>query len=127
LEYKVFISSALKDIDLARDLAQRIEGVGVKVYSVEKNAVTGESILNRINRDLRDADEVIILLSNSSINNPGLISEIGAAFGLGKQITPVIVGVGASEVPPLIKQMKYIRYDQLSNYISNLEQRVKAA
>lgn len=127
MEYKVFISSTVKDIDLARDLAQRIKGVGVKVYSVEKNAVAGESIVKKINRDLRDADEVIILLTDSSINNPGLISEIGAAFGLGKQVTPVVLGVGTGEIPSIIKQMNYIKYDQLSKYISNLERRVKAA
>jgi len=69
---------------------------------------------------LRAADEIIVILSRNSIDNFWMMYEIGAASSLKKTITPVVVGLESSELPPVINQLKYIRYDRLSEYISNI-------
>lgn len=55
MAYKVFISSTMKDIDLARDLAHRLESTGIKVFSIDK-AVSGEAVPSKITRELSRAD-----------------------------------------------------------------------
>jgi hypothetical protein len=55
MAYQVFISAIQRDLDLAKDLAHRLKQVGVKVFSVEKTAVAGESIETEINRALGKA------------------------------------------------------------------------
>jgi len=127
MAYKVFISSTLKDIDLARDLAHRLEEAGVKVFSVERSAVPGESIVAKVNRGLRQADEVIVILTDSSVNSPALIFEMGAASGLHKRVTPVVVGVKPEELPPMVKQMQYVRYADLHDYLADLKKRANAS
>ena len=124
MSYKVFISSALKDIDLARDLAHRLESAGVKVNSGKTSA---ESISSKITRELSSADEVFVILTNESINNSNLMFEIGAASSLRKRITPVVVGLDPSNVPSLIRSLKYIHYADLEGYIADLEKRARAA
>ena len=127
MAYKVFISSTLKDVDLARDLAHRLESAGIRVNSVNKKLVSGVVTPIKIARELRHADEVFVILTDESVNSSSLMFEIGAAASLRKRITPVVVGLEPSEVPSLIKNLKYIRYPDLGRYIADLERRAKAA
>jgi predicted secreted protein len=127
MAYKVFISSTLRDLDLARDLAHRLESAGIKVNSVDKAAVSGAAIPIKITRELSRADEVFVILTDESVNSSKLMFEIGAASSLRKRITPVVVGLEPSKVPSLIKNLKYIRYPDLGRYIADLERRAKAA
>ena len=126
MAYKVFVSSTVKDSDLARDLAQRLESAGLKVNSIEKVA-SGEPIPIRITRELRHADEVFVILTDESVNSSKLMFEIGAASSLRKRITPVVVGIEPGRVPSLIRQLKYIKYPDLERYIADLGKRAKAA
>jgi hypothetical protein len=121
MAYKVFISATHKDMDLVRDLARRLKEVGVKVFPVERSA-TPEVIT--VNRSLREADEVIVLMTDNSINSQPVMFEMGAAFGLHKRVTSVVVGVEDEKLPPMVK--KYIRYADLPEYISELQKRAKA-
>jgi hypothetical protein len=127
MAYKVFVSSTLKDLDLALDLAHRLENAGIKVNSVDKTAISGEAIPIKITRELSHADEVFVILTNDSVNSSKLMFEIGAASSLRKRITLVVVGLEPSKVPSLIKNLKYIRYPDLERYIADLEKRAKAA
>ena len=127
MSYKVFVSSTLKDLDLARDLAHRLESAGIKVNSVDKSAVSGEAIPIQITRELSSADEVFVIFTAESVNSSKLMFEIGAASSLRKRITPVVVGLEPSQVPSLIRNLKYIKYADLERYIGDLEKRAKAA
>lgn len=127
MAYKIFISSAIKDIDLARDLAHRLEDAGIEVRSMNKAAVLGEAISTKIAKDLSDADEVLVILTDESINNANLMFELGAASSMRKRVTPVVVGLEPAKVPSLIKNLKYIKYADLGRYIANLEKRARAA
>jgi hypothetical protein len=127
MAYKVFISSSVKDIDLARDISRRLKEAGIDVYSVDKSAVPGEAIFNKITVDLGRADEVLLILTDNSIDNPNLMYELGAATSLRKRVTPVIVGLEPNKLPSLMKGLNFVKYTDLPKYISDLEKRVKAA
>ena len=127
MSYKVFISSSVEDLDLARDLAMRLESAGVAVNSVEKMATVGESTSAKIPRDLNQADEIIVIVTNESVHNSNLMFEMGAASSLKKRVTPVIVGLKPTEVPSLIKNMRTIQYPELGDYIKSLQERLKVA
>lgn len=115
--YKVFISHTHRDSDLAMDLARRLKEVGVKVFPVEKSAVNAESLITTVNRGLREADGVIVIVTDSSVNSPGLNSQKGAALALGKRVTPIVVGIEEDELPPFISKYEYVRYADLHVYI----------
>ncbi len=121
MPYKVFISSTRRDIDVARDLARRIEEAGVRVFPVEDTSVPEESPAAAVTRSLREADEVIVILTDNSVHNPGVLFETGAAFGLHKRVTPLVVNVQDSEIPPFAR--KYVRFGELPSYIAELAKR----
>ncbi|HEX8649602.1 MAG TPA: toll/interleukin-1 receptor domain-containing protein [Pyrinomonadaceae bacterium] len=126
MPYKVFISSARRDIDLARDLAQRLEKAGVNVLLPAVSSEAGDDFAAKINSDLRKADEVIVILTPNSLDSKWLLFEMGVATSLDKQLTPLVQGVEPKELPPIIKQMKYVKYADLERYISKLKQRINA-
>lgn len=121
MSHRVFISASYQDRDIARDLQHRLHNVGVSVTYSELTMSIGSDFEKTFMGLLRAADEIIVILSRNSIDNLWMMYEIGAASSLQKTITPVVVGLESSEVPPVIKQLKYIRYDKLSGYISNIE------
>jgi hypothetical protein len=125
--YNVFISSSHKDRDLARDLARRLKEAGVHSTYSELTLSAGSKYEKMFMELLKDADEIIPILSSNSVDNFWMMFEIGAASSLRKKITPVVVGLEKQDLPPVIKQLKYINYDKLSDYIANLERRAQAA
>src|ERR1700693_4086005 len=127
MAYKVFISSTVKDIDLARDLARRLEEAGLDVYSPDKVASGSEVVFGKITKALSHADDVFAIITDNSVDNPNLMYEMGAASSLRKRVTPVIVGLEPSNLPSLIKNMNYVKYPDLGSYIAELEKRAKAA
>jgi len=125
--YNIFISSSHKDRDLARDLARRLKEAGVQSTYSELTLSAGSKYEKMFMELLKDADEIIPILSSNSVDNFWMMFEIGAASSLRKKITPVVVGLEKQDLPPVIKQLKYINYDKLSDYIANLERRAQAA
>lgn len=117
MDYKVFISHTHRDSDLAMDLASRLKEAGIKVFPVEKSAVNGESVITTVNPGLREADGVIVIVTDSSVNSPGLNSQMGAALALEKHLTPIVVGIEEDKLPPFISKYEYVRYADLHAYI----------
>lgn len=127
MAHKVFISASHKDRDLARDLASRLKEVNVQVTYSELTLSVGSNYEETLMKLLKSADEIILILTSNSIDNLWMMFEIGAASSLRKKITPIVVGLEKQELPPVIKQLKYIRYDKLSEYISKIERSAQAA
>jgi TIR domain len=127
MSYQVLISSTPKDRDLAENLAQSVRDVGAPVLSVEQTPTRGEAIDFDLRRLLRKADEVVLILTDRSLNNPYLLYEMGAAFSLHKRVISILVGIEESEIPPLIAELGYVRYADLRRYLSELEQRVRSS
>ena len=127
MAYTVFISSSYKDRDLARDVARRLKEAGVRALYSELTLSAGSEFEKLFMDQLKNADEIIVILSGNSVDNLWMMFEIGAASSLRKKITPVVVGLEQEELPPVIKQLKYIRYNEVSDYISKLERGAQAA
>jgi hypothetical protein len=127
MSYQVLISSTPKDRDLAENLAQSVHDAGALVLSVWQTPARGETIDFDLRRLLRKADEVVLILTDRSLNNPYLLLEMGAAFSLRKRVIPILVGIEESEIPPLIAELGYVRYADLRGYLSELEQRVRSS
>lgn len=124
MAYSIFISSTRDDLELARDIARRLKEAGIKVYPVEKTSTPGDNVLPKFKKDLHEADEVVVVLTGKSIQHPGLFSEIGAAYGLNKRVTPILINVEPNQLPPLMGK-NFVRFAELPEYISDLKKRAE--
>jgi hypothetical protein len=124
MPYRIFIILSRKDLKLAEDLAEKLERTGAKVYSVKKNALIAEKITTGIPIEMIKADEVILIVTNNSVDNQRLASQMGMAHSLKKLVTPIVHGLKKDELPSIIRHTDYVKYEELSRYISNLKKRV---
>ncbi len=114
---KVFISSTQKDLDLAKDLARRLQQKGMQIFTEEDAKRPGDNWVTPIERHLRLSDEVIVLLTDHALANPRMMSELGAAYALKKKVTPVLVGVTVDDLPPFLQTLSFIKYSELEDYL----------
>lgn len=123
---KVFIHSSSKDIDIVQDLAHRLDEAGIEVHWANESARSDKE--TRVtNRALSDADEIFVILTNESVDDPKLMAALGAFSSTRRRVIPVVVGLETSQVPSLIKSLKYIRYPDISRYIADLAKPTRAA
>jgi hypothetical protein len=66
---KVFIHSSSKDIDIVQDLAHRLEAAGIETHWANELAKSDKTI-SVTNRALREADEILVILTNESVDDP---------------------------------------------------------
>jgi len=121
MAYKVFVIATPKDGDLAVELTRRLEKAGIEVLSKKLHA--NGAIDNRLRKKLSASDEVFILLTDDSLNNERVAVLLGAALGLHKRITAILVGVREQELPSIIRGMRRLNYLDVVEYISELQSR----
>jgi len=120
---KVFISSTRKDLDLAKDLARRLKEIGLEAFTEEGSARSDDDWLGPIERRLRNSDEVIVLLTDHAIASARMMSDLGAAYSLHKKVLPIMVGVDVDALPPLLRNLPYIKYGEVEDYLADLRKR----
>ena len=121
MAYRIFVSYVSKDSDLAEDLARRMREAGGRVFLDQVSARTEGRLPSKIARDLEISDEVVVLWTDHSVNSPWVLHQTGAAFGMHKRVTPVLVG--SPQVPSFLRKIKTVRYTELPKYISGLRRR----
>jgi hypothetical protein len=118
---KIFIAAASRDGDLVMDLARRFKKAGCKVLT--KEFLPDEALDRRVRNSLSGSDEVFVLLTEHSLNGRWVIPILGAAFGLHKPITTVLIGVREHEFPLMVQGMRRLKYAEVDDYISELQSR----
>jgi TIR domain len=129
MRYRVFISHSTKDTELAKDLARRLEEAGIETCTVNDVAETNESASRwryMIRMYVLSSDEVIVLLTDNSADSSWVRYEMGVADALDKRLTPVVVNEGVEKRVPMVGK-RFVKYADLTKYISSLKKRAKAA
>lgn len=101
-QMKIFVSHSSKDKWAARRIAKDIEELGHSVFLDEKDIVTGDSIDTSIQAHLKESDHLLLLLTPASLQSQWVLVELGGAIALGKRIVPILLYVGANEIPSVI-------------------------
>lgn len=99
---KIFISHSSKDKWAARRISQDLIAIGAETFLDEKDIQTGESIDTSIKDNLKSCDEFLIILSPASIKSEWVLIELGGALALEKNVVPILLYVGANELPKII-------------------------
>ncbi|MGQ9627957.1 MAG: toll/interleukin-1 receptor domain-containing protein [Anaerolineae bacterium] len=130
-EWLVFISHAGTDTWVAKRLSEQIEACGAKTFLDEAHIAVGEDFEERILHALDQADELLVILTPWSLKRLYVWAEIGAVWGKRKPIVGVLYGLTPEElytqadVPVLIKRRDLIDINQLDQYLSQLQERIR--
>jgi hypothetical protein len=121
---KVFISHSSRDKWVARKISEDINRIGIGTFLDEKDIETGTSIDDAVDEHLKDCDELLILLSPTSLNSHWVLMEIGGAKALGKRLVPILFHVGANEIPAPIRKHLARELNEIEKYYVELQARM---
>jgi len=104
---QIFISYSKKDKDFAWKLADDLVSAGHKVW-IDRSLVVGEDWEQTIESKLAAANEVIVILSSNSISSKWVQHEGSIAYGLKKQMYPVLIEtLPVEELPLWMSKFQY--------------------
>ena len=119
---KVFLSFNHGDREIAQQVTKSLKSNGIEVSSLA-GTQAGENWPAKLEQDLRDSDEMVVLLTDKSQQSNSVIWEIGFAVGMKKPV--VIIELGAkSELKSNLGTVQYVRYSNLDVYLKGLRKRL---
>lgn len=103
-EFDVFVSYSSEDTDLASEIYELLRTAGLSCFLAAKALRAGTMWMEKVRDALRSCRVVVLLLTRNSYSSPWVMSEAGAAWGLGKPLVPVMQGMPTGEWPELVAQ-----------------------
>ena len=129
---KIFISHSSKNRELIKTLVEFLQmGMGVSrgeifCTSYPESLPTGEQFIEAIREEMRNCEVVFFVITEDFLKSQFCLTEMGAAWGLGKRIYPLmLVKLEKIENTPLKGlQVRFLEkksdintiYDELRNY-----------
>lgn len=115
---KVFISHAQEDECLAVNMAFALRKEGLHVWLAHQEIFPGDNWGERVAEGLREADAMVVLLTENALSSNRVRSEIEFALGnkdYSWRLVPVIVGHPSEDklrsLPWIMKRLKTIQMD----------------
>jgi hypothetical protein len=122
---KVFISHSQQDNELARDLARRLERVGLKPM-VLPDIPTGDW-KKMLREQIRQADAMLILVTPAALDSDWVMAELGMAEGFERIILPVTAGLKRQDLPGPLRTYQVTPFDEVDKVIDALSEKLTAA
>lgn len=107
---KVFLSYAHDDSAIAQELLKSLADTSVLGWMDQADIASGEAISRVVRESIQQASAVLVIVTTRSIASQWVQFEVGAAWGMGKRIIPVIIGDAATEkgLPDWVLQFQYV-------------------
>jgi hypothetical protein len=127
---KVFLSHAGEDKErFVVEFAKRLREKGIDAWFDKWEILPGDSLVDKIFEEgLKDADAIIVVLSENSINKPWVREELNASMikriSKGTKIIPVVLE--ECEIPESLRSTLWERIKDLNNYQENLDRIIAA-
>ena len=107
IQHNVFLSYSHEDSDVAAELHEEFEGVGISCYMAEIDNAAGVEWEKEIRKRIRQADTVVLLITPKSRNSTWVAIEAGAAWVLGIPLIAATIYVSADELPTPFTMRQY--------------------
>lgn len=112
----IFVSYAHEDALLAQELALSMQEQGARVWIDQGELLVGDSLIDRISEAIAEFDFVAALVSPASVQSNWCRKEIALAMARQLQrglrpVTVLPVRVGDVEMPPLLRNVKWMPLD----------------
>jgi TIR domain len=132
-QYRLFFSHGGDDTFIVKDfLRPKVERSGATVFLDAGRIDYGDDFRRTIFVELSVCDELLVLLTPSSLKRPWVIAEIGAVLVRGKRV--VVIRYGPSEVElqalgilSLLGPISLLRMEDFDEYVEQLNVGIPAS
>jgi MTH538 TIR-like domain (DUF1863) len=97
----------------------------VKVFLDARDLESGDRFSDVLCDKLREAEELVVLVSSASVGRDWVRHEIGAAWGLGKRIVGVLDKLEPADVPDGIGQTKVYSINDFDRVAAEIASRAR--
>jgi len=132
MTYRVFISHGWHDRWIAKQMASLISAAGAEPFVDFYDIKKGDRILDKVEQGIREANELVALLTPWSIDRNWVWVEIASAWGQGKRYTGVLYGLSIEKIDKehggvaILGPTNLASLDEFDDYLSDLKARVAA-
>lgn len=128
--YRIFFSHGSDDTFIVKEfLRPKVESSGASVFVDAGRIEYGDDFREVIFQELSCCDELLVLLTPSSLQRPWVIAEIGAILVRGKRVVAIRYGPTENElqnlgVLSLLGTKSLLRMEEFDEYVKQLTRRV---
>ena len=115
--YDVFLSYSSKNQKEADFIIEDIKKLGGIVFCSSKSLKPGQDFSIEIQTAIKNSKELWILCSPDSIKSYWVVTELGAAWILGKKIIPILHHCGHDLLPDRLKNVQCINLNEVKDYV----------
>ena len=129
MSYTIFLSHSSRNRNLVIDIHNKLKKAGIDVYLAEEHPQPGKNLPQKILNNIKSADCVVVLLTDTGIRSQFVNQEIGVARALNKPIIPMVEKKVTRKVGGLLAGLELIMFDkskpeqaisEVSSYVSRL-------
>jgi hypothetical protein len=113
---KIFISYSRDNLDFVTRLVDSLRKRGETVW-FDSHIRSGNQWDNTIEREVRNADLLITVLSDTSVTSHNVMDEVSLAMDLGKTIIPI--KIRECEIPMRLRRYQYIDFTEDQQWAFN--------
>jgi len=134
MQYTVFLSHSSRDQNLVTNVRNKLENAGINVYVAEEDFQLGKSLSEKILTNIKSANCMVVILTDTGIRSQFVNQEIGIAEVSGIPIIPMVDARVRSKVKGLLAEREQIVFDRrkpeqaiqrVSSYISSLKLKIQ--
>jgi hypothetical protein len=118
---KIFISHSSYDKWVAEQISRLLTAEAHETFLDEKDIKTGDSIDTSIYRNLKDCDQLLLLVTPASLKSHWVSMELGGAQALDKHVVPITLHVGSNELPPFLANRRCRDINEFDKYLHELK------
>jgi hypothetical protein len=128
--YRIFFSHGGEDTYIVKQfLRPKVEASGATVFLDAGRIEYGEDFRKTIFAELFGCDELLVLLTPSSLKRPWVIAEIGAVLVRDKRVVAIRYGPSEGELQALgilslLGPISLLRMEDFDKYVEQLTRRV---
>lgn len=130
--YRLFFSHGGDDTYIVQQfLKPKVESSGAAVFLDAGKIEYGDDFRQLILAELAQCDELLVLFTQSSLQRPWVLAEVGAALIRGRRIVAIAYGPTEAElqklgVLSLIGNISLLKLEDFDDYVEELHGRVEA-
>ncbi|AFL82146.1 TIR domain-containing protein [Aequorivita sublithincola DSM 14238] len=127
---KIFISYSRRDTEYVSSLVEALRKQGFEVW-FDKNIRTGTDWDDTIESELKKADAIVLILSQTSVASENVKDEISYAIGLDKPVNPI--KIEECDVPMRLARKQFVDFTAMGHeagferLVNDLKQTLKLA
>ena len=129
--YRVFFSHGGEDTFMVEDyFGPKVRASGAEVF-IDNGAISyGDDFREEVFRELQRCDELLILLTPSSVKRPWIYAELGASIVRSARVVAIRYGVSEEELRTLgvlsiLGTIRILQPSETARYVDQLRERVR--